>query len=77
MKVDFNREAIEREPFDNIVIGECFVVELDTADQTICMKVMGAGDEMDNAVAAFVENEPQFDDQTMLCFEYLGEGETV
>lgn len=33
--------------------------------------------EMDNAVAAFVENEPQFDDQTMLCFEYLGEGETV
>ena len=31
---------------------------------------------VDEAVKAFVEDEPQFDDQTMLCFEYLGKGDT-
>lgn len=30
---------------------------------------------VDSAVNTFVKDEPQFDDQTMLCFEYLGQGE--
>jgi len=62
MKVDFNREAIEREPFDNIEVGECFVVDLDTPDQTICIKIMGAGDELDNAVDLQGGSALHFDD---------------
>ncbi len=43
MKIEFNREKIREEMFCNIAIGECFVVDLDTPDQIICMKTFGDG----------------------------------
>ena len=49
MKVDFNREGSKEQMFFNIAVGECFVVDLDTPDQTICMKTF-EGDSASNAV---------------------------
>lgn len=43
MKVEFNRETVKEEMFCNITVGECFVVDLGTPDQIICMKTFGDG----------------------------------
>ena len=43
-------DVIKTELFWNIKAGECFIYSLKTPDQMICMKIMGCGDEADNAV---------------------------
>lgn len=40
MKVNFEN-GVKTELFCNIQAGECFVVDLNTTDQMICMKVWG------------------------------------
>ena len=49
MDISFEN-VVKKELFCNIGVGECFADDLNTLDQIICMKIMGASDEVDNAV---------------------------
>ncbi len=61
MNVRFENE-IKVELFCNIGIGDCFAVDLNTPDQLICMRIMGCGDEWDNAVELQNGEAVHFDD---------------
>ena len=54
--------TFKKELFCNIGVGECFADDLNTPDEMICMKIMGAGDEMDNAVELQSGEVLHFDD---------------
>jgi hypothetical protein len=38
MNIDFNNNSIRTKCFRDIMTGECFVVDLGTIDEVICMK---------------------------------------
>jgi hypothetical protein len=54
--------AFKKELFCNIGVGECFAVDLSTPDEMICMRIMGCGDESDNAVELQSGEAVHFDD---------------
>lgn len=54
--------AFKKELFYKIGVGECFAVDINTPDEMFCMKIMGAGDEFDNAVELQSGEILHFDD---------------
>lgn len=61
MNIKFEN-VVKTELFCNIGAGECFATDINTPDQLICMKVMGSGDEFDNAVELQSGEIIHFDD---------------
>lgn len=61
MKINFNREEIKEQFFCNVLVGECFAVDLNTPNQAIYIKIWGgksnAADLLTGEAVHFEDNE--------------------